>query len=93
MSRIMHPSDMFNTIRNQRNYLTVGLNMDYKFHVDAVNRIIYVLFQESNGKTDWFNNIWLIPSRIEPIDGCSFFVHGGFARVWRSGNEVVLDKL
>ena len=93
MNRIMHPADMFNVIRTQRNYETVGLNMDFKFHTDPANRTINVLFQESNGFSDWGHNVRLIPSRIEPIDGCGFFVHGGFARVWRSGNEVVLDKL
>ena len=89
----MHPANMFNLIRQQRNYVTVGRNMDFKFHVDRLERIIYVLFQESSGASDWFHNLLAIPSRIEPIDGCGFFVHKGFARVWQSGNEVILDQL
>jgi len=93
MGQIMHPADMFNMIHTRRNYSTVGLNMDFKIHVERADQVLYVVFQGSNGSTDWFHNFLAIPSRIEPIDGCGFFVHKGFARVWRSGNEVVLDQL
>ena len=93
MSKIMHPADLFNVIRTQDNYSTVGRNMDFKFYADRENVVLYILFQESNGALDWFHNLIAIPSRVEPIDGCGFFVHKGFASVWRSGNEIILDRL
>ena len=93
MSRIMHPADLFTIIHTQSDYTPVGLNMDYTFHTDLENRVLYVLFQGSNGALDWFHNLLAIPSRIEPIEGCGFFVHKGFARVWRSGNSIILGKL
>ena len=91
--RILQPNLMFDLIYRQDNYLSVGLNMDFKFFVDRVNKVLYVFFQHSRGALDWFHNILTTPSRKRVQDGQGWFVHAGFSRVWRSGNDHVLGQL
>ena len=88
----MHPSDLFRRIHTRDNYVHIGRELSYKHFVDHKDKTIYVCFQGSNGLSDWIHNFLAIPSRVEPYRGCNWWVHKGFARVWRSGNDVVIQE-
>ena len=89
----MHPSELFKRIHRSGGYRHIGKHLSYKFHKIRKDRTIYVCFQGSNGMTDWLHNLLTIPNRMEPVDGCGWFVHAGFARVWRSGRDTVMAEL
>ncbi|MCL2381343.1 MAG: hypothetical protein FWC64_07080 [Treponema sp.] len=90
---MMHPSKLFDLIHTRRNYRHIGRELSYKFFIDRANRVIYLCFQGSNGLSDWLHNFLAIPKRMEPYKDCGWFVHTGFARVWLSGNDVVMEEL
>ncbi|MCL2294491.1 MAG: hypothetical protein FWC36_06480 [Spirochaetes bacterium] len=89
---MMHPSKLFQRIHRRDNYKHIGFDLSYKHFIDREDKIIYVCFQGSNGLTDWLHNLLALPTRIEPYRGCGWFVHKGFARVWRSGNDTVMEE-
>jgi len=93
IENLLHPSQLFTTIYSQEGYQVVGRNMNYKFHIDTGAQIIYVCFQHSQGVSDWLYNILALPSRMEPYEGCGWWVHKGFATVWRSGNYIIMNQL
>jgi len=90
---MMHPSELFTRIHRNDNYRHIGRELSYKFFIDRVNETIYLCFQGSNGLSDWLHNFLAIPKHKEPYKGCGWFVHAGFARVWRSGNDTVMEEL
>jgi len=90
---MMHPAKLFNRIHRNDNYIHIGKQLSYKFHLEHKDKIIYVLFQGSNGFSDWLHNFMAIPSHMEPYEGCGWRVHKGFARVWRSGNDIIMREL
>jgi len=90
---MMHPSELFKRIHRRDNYRHIGRELSYKLFPVFEEKIIYVLFQGSNGMSDWLHNFLAIPKRMEPYADCGWFVHAGFARVWRSGNDTIMQEL
>ena len=89
---MMHPSKLFTRIHRRDNYRHIGRELSYKHFIDRTDKIIYVCFQGSNGLTDWLHNFLAIPTAAEPYNGCGWKVHKGFARVWRSGNDTIMEE-
>ena len=89
---MMHPSKLFQRIDRRDNYKHIGKELSYKHFIDREDKIIYVCFQGSNGMSDWLHNFLVIPTHMEPYNGCGWFVHAGFARVWRSGNDTIMEE-
>ena len=89
---MLHPSELFKRIHRRDNYRHIGRKLSYKFFIDRNDKIIYVCFQGSNGLTDWLHNFLIIPTAMEPYKGCGWRVHKGFARVWRSGNDIIMEE-
>ena len=90
---MMHPSELFKRIHRADNYRHIGHDLSYKFFIDRADKIIYVCFQGSDGLPDWLHNLVIIPTRMELFEGCNFFVHKGFARVYLSGNDIIMEEL
>jgi len=91
----MKPHELFKMIHTRDGYRHIGRDLSYKFHVDHESRMIYVLFQGSNGLRDWWHNFLAAPinrGAAEPYRGCGWKVHLGFRRVWRSGNDQVMRE-
>jgi len=82
-------NELFNLIHRREGYRHIGRQLSYKDHIDHENHRILICFQGSNGLSDWIHNFLAIPDRAQPYRGCDWWVHKGFARVWRSGNDVV----
>jgi len=88
----MHPSKLFKRIHRRDNYRHIGRELSYKHFIDRGDKIIYICFQGSNGLSDWLHNFLFKPASMEPYRGCGWRVHAGFARVWRSGNDTVMEE-
>ena len=88
----MHPSKLFKRIHRRDNYRHIGRELSYKHFVDRGEKIVYVCFQGSNGLSDWLHNFLAVPTAMEPYEGCGWRVHKGFARVWRSGNDIIMEE-
>jgi len=84
--------ELFNLIHRREGYRHIGKQLSYKDFIDHENDRIFICFQGSNGLSDWLHNFLAIPSRVEPYKGCNWWVHKGFARVWRSGGDVVTQE-
>ena len=70
-------------------YFTKCVNAEYhhtendgSFALQREGDLLYVLFEKSNGKTDWKSNLNFFPIRTAIPDG--FCCHGGFFAVWSS---------
>ena len=85
-------NELFSLIHRREGYRHIGRQLSYKNHIDHDNHRIFVCFQGSNGLSDWIHNFLAIPDRIQPYRGCHWWVHKGFARVWRSGNDTVIQE-
>ena len=86
-------NELFTLIHTRDGYRHIGLDLSYKFYADRDGHRLFVCFQGSNGLRDWKNNLLAVPSRAaEPYRGCGWKVHGGFAGVWRSGNDAVIRE-
>jgi len=89
----MRPWELFRIIHTRRGYRHIGKDLSWKDFIDHENGKIYICFQGSNGLRDWLHNLLAIPSgAAEPYRGCGWRVHKGFARVWRSGNDTVIQE-
>lgn len=55
------------------------------FFVERENGTLRLLFEESNGRTDWGNNFRFLAIPKKPYKGMTdkWFVHRGFNRVWK----------
>ena len=84
--------ELFNLIHRREGYRHIGRQLSYKNRVDHDNRRILICFQGSNGLSDWIHNFLAIPYRVQPYRGCGWWVHKGFARVWRSGGDTVIQE-
>ena len=89
---MMHPSKLFKRIHRDDNYRHIGRDLSYKHFIDRGDKTIYVCFQGSDGLSDWLHNLLFLPTRMEPYKGCGWLVHAGFARVWQSGNDTIMEE-
>lgn len=54
------------------------------YALEIIGSTLYIYFQDSNGLTDWKNNLDF-PARLKKgSDGIDYMCHRGFLRVWRS---------
>jgi len=88
----MKPWELFGILRSL-GYRTVGRNLDYQFHLDHENRVIYACFEETCGAIDWKNNLRFWATRVRPYRGCKWWAHSGHVRVWRSANDSVIAEI
>ena len=88
----MKYSDLFNLIK-KTHYETVGDDLDYQVLIDDAERNVYLLFEESSSKEDWRNNFrWFaLPYKPYKYPEIKMWVHRGFAKVWKSGNDEVMS--
>lgn len=62
------------------------------FYSEAEDDDLFIYFEHSNGREDWFNNLSFlaVPYRdMEPVWKC----HSGFLKVWKSTKPYLKDKI
>ena len=92
---MIHPAKLFKRIHRRGGYTHIGKKVSFKFWVNRKDgdNTIYLCFQGSNGLLDWLYNFLAIVTSMQPYSGCGWWVHKGFALVWRSANEAIMGKL
>jgi len=75
-------------------YKEIGRGLSYQHWIDLEESKVYVLFEGSNGLRDWFHNLLFLPIFTKPYRMMRrwWFCHWGFRRVWRSGNDQVIEE-
>jgi len=88
----MHPGELFRIIDTGSGYRRIVKGLSYKGFADRESGVIYICFQGSGGLRDWLNNVPEISlDATEPYRGCGWFVSWGLKRVWRGGNDAVIE--
>ena len=90
----MNYPELFKHIKETSDWITVGAKLDYKVEVDDENKIVRLLFQESNGFLDWVHNLIYFDIRYRAVysDQVSCIKsHVGFAHLYKSGNDQVME--
>ena len=62
-------------------YTKVGVSANYA--LKRVGKRLYIFFQDSDGKTDWKNNLDFPAKAYKRMDGGIWFAHRGFLKVWK----------
>ncbi len=70
-------------------YRQTGVSANYALLRDG--RTMYVFFEDSDGKTDWKNNLDFPAKAYRRLGDKTWFAHRGFLRVWKE-LEPVLKK-
>lgn len=82
----------FYDIKHTRDYKTVGDDIDYKVYVDHEAQEVVLLFQESDSRADWKNNLLAFPwpLRLELTYGKhkTVWTTYGYAHAYDSANSV-----
>lgn len=94
----MKDSEIFTFIKNFKDWTVVKTKLhelNYTIQADPGIQTTYVIFQESNGKKDWKDNLNFLPISIKPYKNQETVlkVHRGFAREYKSGNDEVLASV
>ena len=76
----MKLSELFKRCLNAK-YLPVEQDGDYGFELEG--RRLYLYFQWSDEKRDWFNNFDFFPKKYGGV-GTEWYCHRGYLRVWES---------
>lgn len=90
----MKYNEIFNLILKTE-YNHTELNGDWQVVVNQEEKTIFVLFEESNGKKDWFHNFLFFPVPVKPYKRMKspWFIHWGFKRVYHSFRDDMLKKV
>lgn len=84
----MQPWDLF-TLIAQAEYTKIGDDLDYT--VKEIEGCAYLLFQCSATDEDWKNNFAFVRKVYKDQEN-TMLVHGGYAKVWKSGNDQVMKE-
>ena len=94
MKKIKKPYELFDDFR-KTTFKNCGDDGDYAITVDSNEKIIYVSFEESDGKRDWYNNFAFFPIPIKPYKNMKkkWYAHRGFVRVYHSIRDSIFNDL
>lgn len=72
-------------------YLQTGIAANYA--VKRENEILYVFFEDSDGKTDWKDNLNFPAKAYKRMGRTIWFAHRGFLRVWKELEPVLAPDI
>lgn len=90
----MKTSELYKLIKSS-NYKEVGSAVNYIIApaVDSERKIVYLLFQESCGRVDWWHNLAFIAKAYKMYQNPRMTVHHGFADAYLSANDTIMEEL
>lgn len=80
----------FYNIKHYSNYKTVGKDVDYAVIVDHEQKTITLLFEESDSRSDWFNNLSFLPWPLK-LENKTIWTTHGYARAYSSAQNKPMD--
>ena len=87
----MTPDKLFELIKKS-DYVTSGLKVDWLVTVDDEEKTVRLLFQESDGKMDWFVN-FDFPVKPYKEQENVIWIHRGWAKAWKSCNDEIMSAV
>lgn len=84
----MQPYEVFKMIRDVE-YTTSGIDVDWTVKVDEVEKTVWLIFEESDGKQDWKTNL-NFPAKLYKKQKHFFLLHRGYGKAWKSCNDEVM---
>ena len=90
----MTPDELFIKIWNTQ-YRKGGKDVDYKMDFDSDNSTLFILFQGSTTKSDWWHNLMFWPQYISPYKHMEikWKAHAGIVKMWQSVRDEVTNSL
>lgn len=97
----MKDSELFEKIKNTKDWVSIRTRrheLNYRMFLDENGdgeKEIVLMFQESDGKKDWRDNLNFLPIFVKPYkkQKSVLRVHRGFAKEYKSGNDIVMEAL
>lgn len=87
----------FDDIKHTKDYKTIGDDVDYKVYIDDEAEEVVLLFEESDSKTDWKNNLLILPWPLKLELAYSKYktvwTTYGYAKAYDSTNMVPVFEL
>ena len=77
---------------SRKKFHETGKSLNYYIRTDTDNKIIYLIFEDSHSLSDWINDFDYCSLSYEH-EPYTINAHGGFVKVWLSGNEKVMQEL
>ena len=77
---------------SRKKFIKTGKSLNYYIRTDNKNEIIYLIFEDSHSISDWINDFDYYSMSYEHTP-YTIHAHGGFIKVWLSGNEKVMQEL
>lgn len=62
-------------------YNKVGLSANYAVRADG--DVLYIFFEDSDGKNDWLRNLDFPAKPYKAMDDTAWFAHRGFLKTWK----------
>lgn len=87
----MKPWELFKLIEDTE-YISGGDDVQFAVKPVEEEKVIYLLFQESTSKRDWQVNLDF-PVKVYKQQQKFFLVHRGWAKAWKSINDMVFTEL
>ena len=89
-------SEMFSFIKNNKDWTVIknkGHELNYLVQIE--DNIVYLFFQESDGKKDWKDNLDFIPipCKVYRNQESHMICHRGFVKEYKSGNDQIMAEV
>lgn len=88
----MRYDELFKHIKEKKDWIKTGSDIDWFLEVDLENKIIRLLFQESSTKLDWKHNLAFF-SKVYKKQDSVLIAHHGFADAYKTANDTIMDAV
>ena len=75
---------LFQYIKNNKNWVTTGLDVQFSIQTIKEEQKVYLIFQETRSTFDWKINL-LFPAKTYK----KYYIHKGYIKAWRSAKTLV----
>lgn len=92
----MKDSELFTYIKNKKDWETIKTKKhELNYSIMIFSDGIYLLFQESDGKKDWKDNLNFFPiyTKVYKEQESPLKCHRGFVKEYKSGNDTIMSEL
>ena len=80
----MTDKELFQYIKNNKNWVTTGLDVQFSIQTIKEEQKVYLIFQETRSTFDWKINL-LFPAKTYK----KYYIHKGYIKAWRSAKTLV----
>lgn len=92
----MKDSELFTYIKNKKDWRKIKTKKhELNYVIEMHSNKICLLFQESDGKKDWKDNLNFFPiyTKVYKEQESPLKVHRGFVKEYKSGNDTIMSEI